>query len=239
MALASLVGLSLGALGSGGSILVIPILVYIAGIPVEQAIAMSLVIVCATSFVGAVARFRRGAVELKAVAAFAATGMIGAFFGSSGRNLLSPRALMLLFTALMAVSGIRMWQSASAIVPRSCSILRCLAAGFVVGLLSGFLGIGGGFLIVPALALFAGLSARKATASSLAIIALNSASGMVGQFRFISLEVPLLTGFIAFSVGGLLAGIRLSDSLSEPRVRRIFGAAVLILAIAIAAANLL
>jgi uncharacterized membrane protein YfcA len=104
-------------------------------------------------------------------------------------------------------------------------------------MLSGFLGVGGGFLIVPALALFAGLSARASTASSLAIITLNSASGVVGQLRFVSLETTLLAGFISFAVAGLIAGIYLSDRLSESGIRRTFGAFVLTLAIGIAAAE--
>jgi uncharacterized membrane protein YfcA len=238
MVLTLLVGLSLGALGSGGSILIVPILVYVAGIPIEQAIAMSLAIVCATSVVGTVARLRRGAVELKPVAAFAATGMAGAFIGSAGAHMLSRHTLMLLFTALMAVAGIRMWQSASILEPRPFNLLRCLTAGFVVGLVSGFLGVGGGFLIVPGLALFAGMSARASTASSLAIIALNCASGVVGQIRFITLELPLIAGFIAFAVAGLIIGMRLADNLSEPRVRRIFGAVMMTLSIVIAAAEI-
>jgi uncharacterized membrane protein YfcA len=233
----SLVGLSLGALGSGGSILVVPILIYIAGMPLREAIAMSLAIVCGTSLVGAVAHYRRGAIESRVVAVFAMTGMVGAFIGSAGAHMLPRTTMMLSLSGVMAAAGIRMWNSASVIRPRSFSLARCLAAGFVVGMLSGFLGVGGGFLIVPALALFAGLSARASTASSLAIITLNSASGVVGQLRFVSLETTLLAGFISFAVAGLIAGIYLSDRLSESGIRRTFGAFVLTLAIGIAAAE--
>jgi uncharacterized membrane protein YfcA len=210
---------------------------YIAGVPLNQAIAMSLAIVCATSLIGTVAQYRRGAIETTVVAVFAGTGMIGAFIGSAGAHMLPRPAMMLILAGVMAVSGIRMWKSTSTIPPRRFSMARCLVAGFVVGILSGFLGMGGGFLIVPALALYAGLSARVSTASSLAIITLNSAAGVAGQLRFISLEIPILAGFIAFAAGGLIVGIHLSDSLSESGARKSFGAFVLTLAVIVAIAE--
>src|SRR6185503_7285391 len=107
--LATLVGLSLGALGSGGSIITTPVLVYVAGVPAENAIGMSLMIVGTTSLVGALLHLRRGNVALKPSLLFAATGMVGSYIGSKFTHLLSQKTLMLLFASIMIVVAIRMW----------------------------------------------------------------------------------------------------------------------------------
>lgn len=239
MALATLVGLSLGALGSGGSIITIPILVYVAGIAAETAVGMSLVIVGTTSLLGAALNFRRGNVAIKPGILFAATGIIGSYLGSSGTHLVPRRALMLLFACIMLVVARVMWRGAAGLqCADSLSIHRCLLAGFGVGLLTGFLGIGGGFLIVPALVLFAGLNARVAAGTSLAIIAVNSSSGLLGQLRFVGIDWILLTGFLIFAVGGMLIGSRLSSHLAERMLRRIFATTILVLGLAVGIGNL-
>ena len=158
MVLAGLVGLSLGALGSGGSIITIPLLVYVAGVPAESAVGMSLVIVGTTSLLGALLHMKNGNVALKPSVLFAVTGMVGSFIGSYGTHLVSRRTLMLLFASIMLIVGIRMWRAkAVTLLTGTFNASRCLSIGLAVGVLTGFLGIGGGFLIVPALVLFAGL----------------------------------------------------------------------------------
>jgi uncharacterized membrane protein YfcA len=240
MVLAILVGLSLGALGSGGSIITIPVLVYVAGVPAESAVGMSLVIVGATSLVGALLHLRRGNVALKPSLLFAATGMAGAYIGSAGTHLLSRRSLMLLFAGIMLVVGIRMWRSTVGTLAKGFfSVPRCLLVGLAVGLLTGFLGIGGGFLIVPALVLYAGLDSRTAVGTSLAVITLNSITGVAGQLRFANLDWPLLVGFLAFALGGMVLGAILANRLAETRLRRLFATTVLILAVAVGIGNLL
>jgi len=239
MLLAVLVGLSLGALGSGGSIITIPVLVYVAGVPAEDAIGMSLVIVGATSLIGAFLHVKRGNVAFKPGLIFAATGMVGAYIGSSGTQMLSRRSLMLIFASIMIVVGVRMWRSAAAKTGSGdFSVPRCLAVGFGVGLLTGFLGIGGGFLIVPALVLFAGLDSRLAAGTSLAVIALNSTTGLVGQLRFAHIDWVLLAGFLVFAVSGMVTGTLLQGRLPERRLRRVFAATVLVLAVAVGVGNL-
>ena len=111
MVLAGLVGLSLGALGSGGSIITIPLLVYVAGVPAESAVGMSLVIVGTTSLLGALLHMKNGNVALKPSVLFAVTGMVGSFIGSYGTHLVSRRTLMLLFASIMLIVGIRMWRT--------------------------------------------------------------------------------------------------------------------------------
>lgn len=249
MLLAILVGLSLGALGSGGSIITTPVLVYVAGVRPENAIGMSLVIVGITSLVGALLHLRRGNVALKPSVLFAATGMIGSYIGSKGTPLLSEKNLMLLFAATMLIVGIRMWRSTAGTLEKghqdhrdhheTFSIVRCLSVGFGVGLLSGFLGIGGGFLIVPALVLYAGLDSRTAVGTSLAVIALNSTTGVAGQLRFATIDWPLLAGFLAFSLVGMMLGAMVASRLAETRLRRLFATTVLVLAVAVGVGNLL
>ncbi len=240
MLLAILVGLSLGALGSGGSIITIPVLVYVAGVPAENAVGMSLVIVGVTSLVGAILHLRRGNVALKPALVFAVTGMAGSYLGSSGTHLLSRRSLMLLFAGIMLIVGIRMWRTTVGKLKKgSFSLPRCLLVGFAVGLLTGFLGIGGGFLIVPALVFFAGLDSKLAAGTSLAVITLNSSTGLAGQLRFSAIDWPLLAGFLLFALGGMVTGAMLASSLAETRLRQLFAATVLVLAVAVGAGNLL
>jgi uncharacterized membrane protein YfcA len=239
MVLAAFVGLSLGALGSGGSIISIPILVYVAGIPAENAIGMSLVIVGTTSLLGALMHLRLGNVALRPSLLFAVTGMAGSYIGSAGTHLMSRRGLMLTFAGIMVVVGIRMWRATLTQQCGTFSAMRCLSVGFAVGLLTGFLGIGGGFLIVPALVLFAGLDSRVAAGTSLAVIALNSVTGVLGQLRFVHLNWTLLAGFLAFALGGMVVGTTLATRLAEYRLRRLFACTVLILAVAVGAGNLL
>src|SRR5580692_8671278 len=108
MALATLVGVSLGALGGGGSIITTPLLIYVARIPAKEAVGMSLVIVGATSLVGAVLHMRRGNVAIEPAVLFSLTGMVGSFIGSSGTHLISKRLLLLLFSLIMLIVGVRM-----------------------------------------------------------------------------------------------------------------------------------
>ena len=240
MGLATLVGLSLGALGGGGSIITTPVLVYAAHVQPENAVGMSLVIVGITSLVGAVIHLRRGNFALEPGVLFSLTGMVAAFIGSAGTHLLSRRMLMLLYAGIMLVVGLAMLRGAVA-SRRSTSrnIYQCLAAGFAVGLLTGFLGVGGGFLIVPALVLFAGLDTRVAAGTSLAVIAFNCATGLLGQLRFVFIDWNLMLGFLAFAIAGMVVGSTLSTRLPEARLRRMFAITVLVLGGAVGLTNLL
>ena len=240
IALASLVGLSLGALGSGGSIITTPLLVYVARVPPASAIGMSLVIVGATSLVGAYLHMRRGNLAIKPCLLFALTGMVGSFMGSTGTHLLSKRALMLVFSSVMLVSGSFMWRGVAAVrKAKSVDIYQCLGAGFFVGLLTGFLGIGGGFLIVPSLVFFGGLDTRMAAGTSLGVIAFNCVTGLLGQLRFIEIEWKLLVLFLVVAIGGMVAGATFSVRLSESRLRRILAITILVLGASIGLENLL
>ena len=233
--LALLIGVSLGALGSGGSIVTLPVLVYVAGVDPKAAVGMSMAIVGATSLLGSYVHRRNGNFLFKAVVLFGAPGMVGAYVGSMGTHLVSSAALMLQFSTLMLVvgglmlAGKQMPGAASA----HCSPYRCIPAGFLVGSVTGFLGVGGGFLILPALMWFAGLNAKKAVGTSLGIIAVNSAAGLIGQLRYAQWDWVLTGEFIVCSLIGMSLGIPIAKRMPEHALRKAFGAAVVAVALAI------
>jgi hypothetical protein len=238
--LAGLVGLSLGLLGSGGSIITLPVLVYVAGIPVQQAVGMSLVVVGGTSALGTLLNLRQGAFDLRAATFFALSGMVGAFVGTKFTHLVSAPMLLLLFGALMLVVGIRMLRSSeSTAQSQQCRPLRCLATGIAVGVLTGFLGVGGGFLILPALVLFAGLEMKTAIGTSLAVIAVNCFGGLLGQLHYVNFNWWLTLGFLAAAVAGMFAGTRLARWLAASTLRRGFAWCVVLLGFVLVARNLL
>jgi uncharacterized membrane protein YfcA len=239
LALAALIGVTLGVLGSGGSIVTLPVLVYIAHVPAKEAVGMSMAIVGATSLFGALIHWRRGNVAPKAALIFSVVGMAGSFLGSAGTHLLSKRALLLLFAGVMLIVGSIMLRGGSRLDPnKACQVPRCLLVGFAVGLLTGFLGVGGGFLIVPALVLTAGLNTRMAGGTSLAVIAMNSTTGLLGQLRYVSVDWSLLAGFLLFAFAGMLAGIAFARRLHEKLLRRLFAIALIVLAVVLALLNL-
>jgi len=226
LALALVIGVSLGLLGSGGSIITLPVLVYAAGVPVASAVGMSLAIVGGTSAVGALLKHRQGLVHLPAATLFGITGMAGAVAGAQFTRLVSPAVLMLIFALLMGVIAVRMLarRGDEAVEPLpNCRPLRCGAAGLGVGVLTGFLGVGGGFLVVPAMILFARLPMATAIGTSLAVIAANSAAGLVGHLRHGGFDGPLALAFLGSALLGMAGGVRLGGRLPATTLRRVFG----------------
>jgi uncharacterized protein len=232
LALAALIGLCLGLLGSGGSIVTLPVLVYIARVPAHAAVGMSLVIVGATSAAGSLINLRRGAFDVRAGAFFAATGIVGAFFGARFTHMVSGRVLLLCFGGLMAIVGLRMLLGSQDAPPgRQCRPLRCLAVGVSVGILTGFLGVGGGFVILPALVLFAGLEMKTAIGTSLAVIAVNSLAGLLGQLHYVQFDWPITLGFLGAALAGMGGGIATASRISSQSLRRAFAASIIVLGV--------
>jgi uncharacterized membrane protein YfcA len=239
LALSTLIGVSLGLLGGGGSILAVPVLVYVAELEVHAAIAMSLAVVGSTALVGAMFHARAGRVDWKSAALVGGAGMLGAPLGALATHLVAGRVLLLLFAALMLVVGALMLRrrGARAHAAASAHWAAVLAAGFGVGLLTGFLGVGGGFLIVPALTLLVGLPIHVAVGTSLLVIALNSAAGVAGHLRQEAVPLGLTAAFIATSAAGALLGVRLAAGLEPGRLRRAFAVFVLLVGLALLAQN--
>ncbi|WP_240360264.1 sulfite exporter TauE/SafE family protein [Pyxidicoccus caerfyrddinensis] len=233
-----LVGVLLGLLGGGGSILTVPLLVYVLDVEPRTAIAMSLVVVGVTSASGAMLHAWAGRVRWRTALVFGAGGMAGAFLGGRLNPLLPSTALLLLFAAVMVAAATAMLRrkeapppSASTLTPEepTLPVARVLAQGLAVGLLSGLVGAGGGFLIVPALALV-GLPTPVATATSLVVIALQCAAGFVGHLGHVQLPWTLTGAVLVAAMTGSLVGGRLAGRVSPASLRR--GFAVFVLATA-------
>ena len=241
LALSALIGISLGLLGGGGSILAVPVLVYVARVEVHAAIGASLAVVGATALVGGLVHARAGRVDLRAAALFGAAGVLGAPLGAQATHAVAPRVLLLLFAALMLTVGALMLRGPGP-EQREAARPRPLAvpvAGLGVGLLTGFLGVGGGFLIVPALTLLAGLPIHRAVGTSLFVIAANSAAGLLGHLGQGEIPLALTAAFTAVAALGALAGVRMASSLDPFRLRRAFAVLVVLVGLSLLARNAL
>jgi hypothetical protein len=230
--LSALIGFSLGLIGGGGAILAVPILVYVLRVDARAAVAMSLAIVGATAGLGAYMHSRHGTVRFRTGLAFAALGMIGAFMGASLTYLVRRELLLLIFAGIMLAAALGMLVRGSESQGRSGRLFVMLLAGFAVGVLTGFLGVGGGFLIVPALIFFAGLGMREAVGTSLLVVAINSFAGLAGHLaRTAQIDSRLTVILVAIAIAGMLLGTRVSHRASPEMLRRWF--AVLIIAMAL------
>lgn len=217
-------GVVLGLLGGGGSILTVPLLVYALGVEEKAAIASSLLVVGVTSLVAAVSHARAGRVRLEAALPFGLSSMAGAFLGGQLARFIPGPLLLALFSALLLVTAVFLWRGRSQPLegsrarPRSRLPLQGLALGAVTGLV----GAGGGFLIVPALVLLVGLTMREAVGTSLAIIALNAAAGFLGHVGHVALDGALVLVVTVAAVLGSVAGVALSASVPQQALRRAF-----------------
>ena len=205
---ALLIGLSLGLTGAGGSILTLPVLVYLAGVPPAEAVGLSLFVVGAAAAVGAVQRAASGDFHLQAAWMFGAAGMVGAAGGARFTSMVPPSILMICFACLMLVVALRMLCSRGNEVEAKpdCQPLRCLLAGAGTGILTGFVGVGGGFLLMPALMRYARLPVKMATGTSLAVIALNSLIGWLSHLPGSAGRPGLMAFFASLAVAGILIG---------------------------------
>ena len=226
---AALIGLSLGLTGAGGSIITLPVLVYLADLPPKEAVGLSLFVVGAAALMGALLRIRAGEVHLKAAFMFALSGMAGAAGGAFLTPLVSGRVLMLIFALLMLVVALNMLMGAKKepSMLAECKPLRCLLVGLGVGVLTGFIGVGGGFLLMPALVKFARLPVRMATGTSLAVITFNSAAGFISHFGEASPRWSLAFTFAGIAAVGVLLGSAFAARLPVARLRQAFAVMVL------------
>jgi len=227
---AIMIGLSLGLTGAGGSILTLPVLVYLAGVPPQEAVGISLFVVGVAALVGAVQRWRAGEFHGKAALMFGVSGMAGAVLGSRFTTLVPDHILMISFAVLMLVVAIRMLGPGEGEVEQEpeCRPMRCLTVGGGTGILTGFLGVGGGFLLMPALMRFARLPIAMATGTSLAVIAANALVGWVSHLPGSAERWDLMGLFTVLAVVGTVVGRRLAAKLPAKRLRQCFGVMVLL-----------
>lgn len=236
------IGFSLGLLGGGGSILTVPALVYLVGQSPQTAVTTSLAIVGTNSLVGASLHGRQESLNWRVALIFGGAGMLVAYLAAGLSRLFSPSALLVAFALMMLVIGGLMFSGKTpapgsvASAPRGW--LVSLAAGAGVGLLTGILGVGGGFLIVPALVMFVGLPMKQAVSTSLLVIAANSLAGLLGRLNDEPLDVALLVTFGIAGLIGIWAGARLVRRLPADQLRRGFALFVIALALFLLADNL-
>ncbi len=229
------IGLSLGLLGGGGSILTVPALVYLVGQTPQAAITTSLAIVGANSVLGASFHSHQGTLNWKVALVFGGAGMLVAYLAAGLSKLFSPAALLVAFAILMVLIGLLMIlrrdPSARESIHGVQSWPLVVAGGAGVGLLTGILGVGGGFLIVPALVMLVGLPMGQAIGTSLVIIAANSLAGLLGHLGAGAFDLTLTLIFVATGLVGTFAGARLARRLPAARLRQAFAIFVIALAV--------
>lgn len=242
-------GLSLGMIGGGGSILTVPILVYLFGTNPITATAYSLFIVGSTALVGGISYLKKGEVDLKTGFIFAVPSFIGVYLTrayvvpalpdpvfSIGSFVFSkPLLIMLVFAVLMVAASISMIktkksEASKAELSPTAKFLLIGAEGFIVGGVTGFVGAGGGFLIIPALVVLVGMPMKIAVGTSLFIIAAKSLIGFTGDLQHhAQIEWSLLTTITGIAIFGLFIGMYLSKKVSEKGLKKGFGYFVLLM----------
>ncbi len=236
LVLSALIGLSLGLIGGGGSIITVPVLVYVLGVEAHEAVGMSLAVVGATSLVGSFLHYRRGAVQLRTGLIFGVAGIIGALLGSPLTLLLSPAALMMAFAVLMLTVGSLMLRTKASderdqTDTKALIVWKALMAGLGIGILTGFLGVGGGFLIVPALVMFGGSGMKDAIGTSLFVIFVNCVAGIVGHASQNHFDWNLTALVTVLAVTGTIFGTLISHRVAPEKLQT--GFAVFVLGVAV------
>ncbi|SDC93719.1 sulfite exporter TauE/SafE family protein [Rhodococcus tukisamuensis] len=241
LAAGAAIGVLLGLLGGGGSILTVPVLVFALGLDLDEAIPISLIVVGAASAVGAVPKIRAHLVQWRLAAVFATAGIPATFLGSALGRQLPQTVVMVGFAMVMVVAGARMLADTgdtgtacrvgnSGINWRRCAS-RSIPVGFAVGVMTGLFGVGGGFLIVPALVLMLGVEMRIAVGTSLLVIVANSAAGLVAQLGGgVTVDPATTIGFAGAAIAASLIAGRFGSRVDTRRLQHWF--AYLVFAVA-------
>lgn len=234
-----LVGGVLGLLGGGGSILALPIFLYVFGVETNSAVAMSLAVVGTSAFIGFLGHWRQGTVSMSIGLPYGICAMIGGFVAARLAHLVPPTIKLSLFVVFAAAASVMMLRDSlrtsrasgataeSVRAPRFTSLVALQA--LLVGMLTAIIGAGGGFVIVPALVLLAGLDVRLAVGSSLLVIAMNSASAFSGYVGHVAIDWPLVTAFTALAAVGVVVGTRFVRFVPQARLKQGFAVMILVL----------
>ena len=247
---AILIGISLGLVGSGGSILTVPVLVYLMGVDPLLATTSSLFIVGFTSLIGGIRAYSKKQLDYRAVTEFGFPSVLSIFitrhnllpaipdiiFTTSGFTVTKNMLLMLVFAVLMLLASwsmIRNRESSTIVKAKEggARVFPLMIFGLLIGVVTGLLGAGGGFLIIPTLVLFLGLDMKTAVGTSLLIIAINSLFGFLFSLNHFSFNWILLLSFTLLSAGGLFIGSHFSDKISPASLKKGFGWFILIMGV--------
>jgi uncharacterized membrane protein YfcA len=228
--LAFVIGLSLGLLGGGGSILSVPVLAYVLHYDMKQAVPMSLVVVGVTSVIGVIGHHRNRTVRWDAAIPFGPAAVAGAFAGGRLATRVSSQVQLTVFAVLMLAAAASMYLGPSLWAARDPaaggtgrrSLVAIMALGAAVGLLTGLVGVGGGFLYVPALVLLAGIGLKDAVGTALVLITMSCAAGLASHLGSVTIDWAPTALFTALAIVGVLAGTRLVRSISQTTLRHGF-----------------
>lgn len=228
-----LIGVLLGLLGGGGSILTVPVLVYLADLSAKSAIVTSLIVVCITSSIAVINHAKAGRVCWKTGGIFGAAGMVGAFLGGRIAAYIPDPILLVLFASVMLVASLAMLRSKKVqtvteetgrkLCPQHLPVAAILFDGVLVGLITGLVGVGGGFLLVPALNYLAGLPIRAAIGTSLFIIVVQALAALAGHANHLDVNWTLTALVTGYAVAGSFLGSQLSTKISSDFLKRSFG----------------
>ncbi len=232
-ALALVVGLAMGLLGAGGSILSVPIFVYLLNFEAKEAIAMSLAVVGVTSLVGAVRHAQSGNVNMKVALVFGPVAMLGTYVGARLAVFFSGDAQLALFGTIMLTSAFFMLRDRKP-EPHEMQHPRLVyevvvIGALLVGMLTGLVGVGGGFMIVPVFVLLLGLPMKQAVGTSLFVIALKSFAGFAGYLGQVEVAWGFMTGFTGIAIVGIWVGAPFVRFLSPHTIKRVFGVFILLI----------
>ncbi len=233
LAFALLIGVALGMLGGGGSILTVPVLTYVSGLDAKTAIAASLPIVALSSAFGALGHWRSGNVHARIAVTFGAFAMLGGFAGARAAQWISGQTQMLLFATVMLLAAVSMLRTRKGEALSDGEVARVAISelapiGLSVGVLTGLVGVGGGFLIVPALVKLARIPMRVAVGTSLTVIAMNATAGTIGYIGQVSWPFALLIPFIGFALVGVAIGTSSAQRVPQSVLRQSFGVLLLL-----------
>ncbi|HEY0678830.1 MAG TPA: sulfite exporter TauE/SafE family protein [Chitinophagaceae bacterium] len=246
----ALIGISLGLIGSGGSILTVPVLVYLFGVEPVLATAYSLFIVGATSLAGAFSKYKHGLVNVKTAIVFGLPAIVGVYvtraylvplipenvFTLGSFTVTKSLMLLLVFSVLMILASVSMIREEKVkeeveSEPKKFNYPLILLEGTIVGMLTGMVGAGGGFLIIPALVLLRKLPMKLAIGTSLVIIAAKSLIGFLGDIQHYQMDWRLLLIITVLAIGGIFAGNWLSHKVDGEKLKKAFGWFVLAMGI--------
>lgn len=237
------IGLVVGTVGGGGAVLAVPVLVYMLGLDVHAATTASLAVVGAAALTGAVGQARRRAVCWRAAAWFALAASVGTIAGTAANRVVGGPALLLVFAGVMVLAAAAMWQRAGSPAPEAhgcpqARLVVLLAAGVTVGALTGFVGIGGGFVMVPALALGLSFGMREAMGTSIVIVAIVAVAGLLAHLLAgNALDVRAAAAMSAGAVAGAIAGPHVGDRVSPRALAHAFSLLIVAVAAGVAGAT--
>ena len=239
---ALVIGAALGLLGGGGSILTVPVFVYAAGIDPKVAVAASLPVVALTSASAAIAHWRKGNVQVRTALIFGATAAVGSFGGARLASFVSGAVQLILLAIVMLIAAYRMafgTRQAAAVNGEAKPIAfgTLLPVALLVGILTGVVGVGGGFLIVPTLVIICNLPMHTAVGTSLMVIAMNAAAGTAGYAGQVPVPWPLVFVFSAIAIVGSLLASQYSARLPQRVLKKVFGVLLVALSIFILLQN--